>query len=693
MASSSSSRKHAMDDDNSETDSDCSESPRKKVVGLSQKKYGQKFLERYSDTPGIKPSMRGPSHVHCIYCKHDFSIEHSGKYDIQRHVTSNTHINKAKAAKSNKSISDMFSQHTMPEAGMQVIKAETLMTDLIVDLNLPITAADRFNKVLKKAFPDSKIAQNYECGRSKTTAIIKCMATHSEDKLVSKMRSGPYSFSTDGSNDQKNKQFPIVVTYPSEHGVSQELLSVPVLAGSATGKNIFDLIFSKLKERDVPINNCLAFGTDNANVMVGRNKGVFAFLLKENPQIHLAGCPCHLLHHAAEHAAQCLPFSIDDVLVRVYYYLDKSSKRLGALDECQELFDVEHRNILKHCPTRWLSVTTCLDRLLENWVALKKFFHNELKNQKASTQEESVPEKMDKFFRSPTNKLYCLFLQYAIKPFTSTNIKLQEEAPLIHKLQRVIRGILKDLMLRFVAPWAFTSKTIDEVQFNIKVHQRKDSDLFIGEAAKEYISKKDEVHLKDSRIVEFYSAVRNFYQAGTKYIKDKLPQHDQLLEKVQVADVALRTRYSFSNITYFTKRYPCLIPPDCTIDELELEYACYQTMDIPEAETLTDRIDHIWLKLGKIKDEAGQYILKNLSTFMLGLLTIPHSNAPCERIFSCVRKNKTDQRATLGSDTLNALMVCKSRPKGEAETDDVRHYSIDELKNFKSAYSQSLKKK
>ena len=69
----------------------------------------------------------------------------------------------------------------------------------------------------------------------------------------------------------------------------------------------------------------------------------------------------------------------------------------------------------------------------------------------------------------------------------------------------------------------------------------------------------------------------------------------------------------------------------------------------------------------------------------MAILAIPHSNAGCEIIFSMVRKNKTDQRASMSSETPNALMVLKSRAKSrDAE------FSNEQLKKFKAAYAKSL---
>ena len=55
---------------------------------------------------------------------------------------------------------------------------------------------------------DSKIVQEYQCGRQKTAAVLKHLATDIKRSIESAMKSGPYCISTDGSKDQTDKQFP-----------------------------------------------------------------------------------------------------------------------------------------------------------------------------------------------------------------------------------------------------------------------------------------------------------------------------------------------------------------------------------------------------------------------------------------------------------------------------------------------------
>ena len=191
-------------------------------MNMKTTRYEKKYLDKYNDIPGIQPPKLGSTYACCVYCTKDFTIHSSGVYDITRHKQSKFHENTIKQANSHKTINAYLkpaASELTPKA-MHVMRAEAMMPDMIVSLNLPITAKDTFNKVLKKAFPDSAIASDYECGRSKTTELIKVMAKVTRESLAEKMKAGPYSLSSDGSNDQRLKQFPVVITVPGNDGVT-----------------------------------------------------------------------------------------------------------------------------------------------------------------------------------------------------------------------------------------------------------------------------------------------------------------------------------------------------------------------------------------------------------------------------------------------------------------------------------------
>lgn len=123
-----------------------------------------------------------------------------------------------------------------------------------------------------------------------------------------------------------------------------------------SGENIFQLINKELTSLHIPWGNCLALGSDNAYVMTGNKKGLYAFMKAEHKKIYLAGCTLHVLNNAAKKAAAELP-NFDEVLVDIYHFFKKSSLRQAAFKGDQELCGIDQKKMLKHVVTRWLSIT------------------------------------------------------------------------------------------------------------------------------------------------------------------------------------------------------------------------------------------------------------------------------------------------------------------------------------------------
>ena len=116
-----------------------------------------------------------------------------------------------------------------------------------------------------------------------------------------------------------------------------------------------------------------------------------------------------------------------------------------------------------------------------------------------------------------------------------------------------------------------------------------------------------------------------------------------------------------------------------------LEYQAEESL--PHEVTEEKTAEQQWQMLVKQTDYNGCPRFKNLASVMLGILLIPVSNCACERIFSLVRRNKTDFRGAMGSETLSALMVLKS---GHEEPCYSTQLSDGLLRTCKSATSKDL---
>lgn len=331
-----------------------------------------------------------------------------------------------------------------------------------------------------------------------------------------------------------------------------------------------------------------------------------------------------------------------------------------------------------------------MQRLLENWDALKVFFSEEKESLKTKAASSSYAvskiQSIFDFVRSPTNHLYLLFLLHSVSAFEEFLLVYQSEAPHIHKLKRGMERLLTVIMSRFVKPAARRGKSILQVDFKNPENLCSNENLGIGEHTRRFLESKDSNHLRESRISEFFVNARKYFIELVDYLKTRLPLSDPLLQHAEVADVDLQDSASLQSIRFFLSRFPCLLPPGADADTVLQQFTEYQGTDVSKVKA--EREDETWFNISKLTENDVNF--QALSLVMRGILTIPHGSAHCERIFSCVRKIKKPERSCLGNDTLESILILKSSPVGPIEA--VTKMTSKELDDIKSAYARSLKK-
>lgn len=169
----------------------------------------------------------------------------------------------------------------------------------------------------------------------------------------------------------------------------------------------------------------------------------------------------------------------------------------------------------------------------------------------------------------------------------------------------------------------------------------------------------------------------------------KFPYGDELLRHASVADMSRRQNVKFSSLTYFIDRFPCLLGNGVTVDEVEEEFRLYQSTALDDG-VVAKRADEAWRELGMMQ-VGGKKPFEHLSTVMLGICVVFHSNADCERIFSLVTKNKTQYRASLSTDMLSSLVTRKVMIASNGSICYSEVFSDALLKKAKSATYNRLK--
>ncbi|CAI6358395.1 unnamed protein product [Macrosiphum euphorbiae] len=73
-------------------------------------------------------------------------------------------------------------------------------------------------------------------------------------------------------------------------------------------------------------------------------------------------------------------------------------------------------------------------------------------------------------------------------------------------------------------------------------------------------------------------------------------------------------------------------------------------------------VEDFWIKLNSFEKD-DKYPFKDVSNFLLTVLSLHQSNVSCERIFSQINLIKTKQRNCLNTATLNGILCAKEFTK------------------------------
>ncbi len=116
--------------------------------------------------------------------------------------------------------------------------------------------------------------------------------------------------------------------------VATQLLDT-CLTSSSTAESIYMKISDTLQRFAINWDCCVGSGVDNTSVNLGPSNSIRTRVLKQNPSIYFVGCPGHIVHNTASKAAEGFQaetgFDVEDLLVDLYYWFDKSTKRKNEL--------------------------------------------------------------------------------------------------------------------------------------------------------------------------------------------------------------------------------------------------------------------------------------------------------------------------------------------------------------------------
>ncbi|XP_077497791.1 zinc finger BED domain-containing protein 5-like [Amblyomma americanum] len=364
----------------------------------------------------------------------------AGKKLLERHM---------KSAKHEENTRKLMSQPTLMQAmpsiaiSSQVKEAEVRLALFVAEHNVPFTVMDHLPKLVKKICPDSDIAKQIACSRTKTSVITKVVTgEESKSRLCRLLREKKFSVMVDESTDVSCAKHLCVVTRVFEKdSVTDAFFDlIPVTDVSANG--LYSALTSTFQRAGIPYKeNLVGFAADGASVMMGSKHSVMVLLKKEIPGLFILKCTCHSFHLCASYACSKLPRVVEDLVRDVYSYFNSSPKREGTLKKFQALLELKPHKLLHPSQTRWLSLLAAVDRFLEQYDALEAYFASAV-----STDRLLATETIYRRLQDPLNKLFLMFLSFVLPLFNNLNKQMQSDAPQLHKLLRSAEACVRTIM-------------------------------------------------------------------------------------------------------------------------------------------------------------------------------------------------------------------------------------------------------
>lgn len=648
-----SSKKNPRDSSSDSDDHDSgSERKRKKIT--YEHKFQMKWLNDKRFSPWIIQSKKCVNKPYCTACE----LELSGSVTLlERHVITEKHKKNVLSKSQSKKVTSFF-QPNASRFDRQVAAAELKMCAFVAEHNLPTSIMDHLPGLVANVSSDSKVAGAVKCGRTKATAIFKNVLGNTMfSDLVLRLKNTKFSLIIDESTDLSTVKHLVLIVRFYDQSVQKtcdEFLSL-IEVKDCTAQGLYSSIVNFFDEHGISFDNLIGFASDNASVMMGEKSGVKALIQKRIPALFVQGCVCHSLALVASYACCELPNNIEELARSIYSYIMNSPKRLSEYAEFQQFTEVQPHRILHPSCTRWLSLEEVVKRILEQWNALTLYFTS------ATLEDGMVMASVVlQELQNPVTKMYFAFLAFILPAVNKLNLDFQATALRIHRLCTSLSNSLKGILANYMKPEKLKNRDLTQINVNDPSSYLSLGDIYRG-ARVESIYLEHCANIPKRELEQFQVKTLNFYVALSKQMMKRFLSHNmfknlQLLEALDPVNVCQGKPKSLIPLAV---KFPNIVDEN-VYEDLNSEWRELSVGDIAvKLKDISDEPETFWYNVSR-ENCGDKPRYPNVSKLMLNLMSLPHSSAAAERIFSLVTNIKTKNRNRLKTDTLNGLIHSKS---------------------------------
>ena len=284
------------------------------------------------------------------------------------------------------------------------------------------------------------------------------------------------------------------------------------------------------------------------------------------------------------------------------------------------------------------------------WAPLCSYFRSH-----PDVEKPGKVQTIDRVLQDPFTKPWLCFLSSVLAVFDKYNVYFQTSSTAtIHKLQGECERLLKTVLSFFVKRSEIScSSDITAINYTMPANHLSEHDIYTGDETLALIT-----DLRDNEgesVKLFYERVVLFYEKFVTKLLKVFNFKSQALSSLSFLDPARSQHESPSAFDRVEEN----IPISFEKSTVKLEY---REFSIDEEVTtlieLNEDAVQFWLHVRNMISPMGSLKYCHLATLALNLLSIPASNADSERVFSLVRRIKTEFRSSLATETVSSLITC-----------------------------------
>lgn len=431
-------------------------------------------------------------------------------------------------------------------------------------------------------------------------------------------------------------------------------------AEAATAEHLFNLVQTSFKKYDISFENIIGFASDGCNTMMGSSNSVASRFRILCPGISIFKCICHSLHLCASEACKILPRSCEDLTRNIYNEFKNSAKRQYQFQEFQQFFDLKIHKILRPSQTRWLSLGAIVTRIVEQWEALQLYFKGQLSTARLHSVEQIIQA-----LENSLIKLYFLFLEWVLPKFNKLNEFFQSDSVVLTTVYDKMSATYQELLEAYMQNSYVKNTSLSKIDpFNVEKRLLPEQ-MYFGVKVMTFLST-PEIRNNLALNIDFKIVCAKFLAVGCSEIKKRFDFDNQILKDLTNLNpskaVLRKTRETMPSLLPLMKTVPRIVSPK-QYQSIDDEWRTLPLFELPSDINIKDNVHVFWAKLGRVNEGDQGLTFKHLSKFCLYVISLPHSNAECERIFSKVNQIKTKSRNKMITETMNGLILAKQRVK------------------------------